>query len=174
MSWRKYFRTNLLEACDSPKNNEESSHRTNSTLDDDPAKEIKQLLEKIGDRDVVVDACLPPQLANDLRGNNINAVWVPAVLGDGASDEEIIKELLFEDQGCRGDSSNQKVLLTRDVAFYRRIEKRAILVNHRTATLSGSGFSSQIANRDFRKIRQAKSSRRGISRPIDSTPNLRK
>lgn len=164
MSSHKYFRTNLIEACDSPGSNGMSSLSPDSFLEDDPAKMIKQLLKKIGNRDVLVDACLPPQLANDLRRNNINAVWVPAVLGDGASDEDIIRELLLGNQGRGGDSgSNQKVLLTRDVEFYRRVEKRAILVSHRTAMLSGSGFSSRIADRDFWRIMQSKLSKRSGS-----------
>jgi len=60
----------------------------------DPSLEILPLLDQIGNRDVVVDACLPPQLANDLGRNNVNAIWVPAILGDGASDGEIERQLL--------------------------------------------------------------------------------
>ena len=60
----------------------------------DPDAEILSLIKKIGDRDAVVDACLPPKLANDLRRNSVNAIWVPAILGDGVSDDEIERQLL--------------------------------------------------------------------------------
>ena len=41
----------------------------------------------------MVDACLPPHaLAEDLRRRNINAEWVPAILGDGVSDDEIERQ----------------------------------------------------------------------------------
>ena len=44
---------------------------------------------------MVVDACLfAPVSANDLRRSSVNAIWVPSILGDGASDEEIERQLL--------------------------------------------------------------------------------
>jgi hypothetical protein len=140
MSWRSYFRTNLDEACDPSSENHPSPNSNSLSSASDTKREIQLLLDKIGKRDVVVDACLPPQLAQELRRNNINAIWVPAILGDGASDDEIMRELFFEDPRLWGESSNPKVLLTRDVEFYRRIEKKAILVNHRIAKLSGESF----------------------------------
>lgn len=116
---------------------------------DDYLDEISPLLEKIGDRDVVVDACLPPQLANDLRRNNVNAIWVPAILGDGASDGEIERQLLVA--GCWnkqwGSESREKVLLTRDVEFYRRVRGRAILISYRTSNSSGRRIQSNVAIR---------------------------
>lgn len=94
--------------------------------------EITPLIRQIGDRDVVVDACLPPQLANDLRRNNVNAIWVPAILGDGATDGEIERQLLAGRWDQRwGGGNREKVLLTRDVEFYKRIRGKAILVSYR-------------------------------------------
>jgi len=113
---------------------------------------ISLLLDKIGNRDVVVDACLPPQLANDLRGNNVNAIWVPAILGDGASDDDIVRELMLEDRSIWGGSTNQKVLLTRDVEFYRRIQKKAILVNHGLAKHFRRDVTQQLDQKNLRKI----------------------
>jgi hypothetical protein len=89
--------------------------------------EIDSLVRQIGDRDVIVDACLPPQMAENLRRRNVSAIWVPAVLGDGVSDDEIERQLLLS-----GNTAREKVLLTRDVKFYRRIRNRAILVSYRT------------------------------------------
>lgn len=80
----------------------------------------------------MVDACLPPQLANDLRRNNVNAIWVPAILGDGATDGEIERQLLAGRWDQRwGGGNREKVLLTRDVEFYKRIRGKAILVSYR-------------------------------------------
>jgi hypothetical protein len=155
MSWRSYFRTNLVEACDPSSENPPAQTANHLAPVNDSRKEIQLLLEKIGKRDVVVDACLPPQLATELRRNNINAIWVPAILGDGASDDEILRELFFGNKRLWGNSSNQKVLLTRDVEFYRRVEKKAILVNHRTAKLSGGGFSPLVighAKKRFHRV----------------------
>jgi hypothetical protein len=96
------------------------------------AFDIISLLSQIGNRDVVVDACLPPQLANDLRHNNLNAIWVPAILGDGATDGEIERQLLAGHWNKQWTSGGrEKVLLTRDVEFYKRIRGRAILVSYR-------------------------------------------
>ncbi len=96
--------------------------------------EITPLLNQIGNRDVVVDACLPPQLANDLRRNNVNAIWVPSILGDGASDGEIERQLLVGHWNRQwSESSREKVLLTRDVEFYKRIRGKAILVSYRVS-----------------------------------------
>ena len=89
--------------------------------------DIELLLGQIGDRDAVVDACLPPQLAEDLRRRNINAVWVPAILGDGVSDEEIERQLLIGEGLLWESRKDQKVLLTRDVRFSRKLKSRAIL-----------------------------------------------
>ncbi|MHB1867947.1 MAG: hypothetical protein ACYCPP_03280, partial [Nitrososphaerales archaeon] len=59
------------------------SRRSESFLEtQNTTYDIEFLLGLIGDRDAVVDACLPPQLAEDLRRRNINAVWVTAILGD--------------------------------------------------------------------------------------------
>jgi hypothetical protein len=62
--------------------------------------------------DVVVDACLPPKLARGLRERNINAIWVPPVLGDGASDKEIERQLLIGEGLLWESRSEEKVLLT--------------------------------------------------------------
>jgi hypothetical protein len=152
MSWRSYFRTNLVEACDPSSENPSSPGPNDFHPANDSRKEIQLLLDKIGKRDVVVDACLPPQLATELRRNNINAIWVPAILGDGASDDEIMRELFFENKRLWGNSNNQKVLLTRDVELYRRVEKKAILVNHRIAKLSGGGFIPLAAGHPKKKF----------------------
>ena len=154
MSWRSYFRTNLVEACDPSSENSLAPPSSDYTPLKDSRKEIQDLVDKIGKRDVVVDACLPPQLASELRRNNINAIWVPAVLGDGATDDEILRELFYDDKRLWGNSSNQKVLLTRDVEFYRRVERKAILVNHRTAKLSGGGFAPLTMRHPKKKFRR--------------------
>jgi hypothetical protein len=105
---------------------------------------IEPLLNEIGNRDVVVDACLPPQLANDLRRNNVNAIWVPAILGDGASDGEIERQLLAGrwDRRWGGGDHREKVLLTRDVEFYKRIRGRAILISYRVSNSASRRFTS--------------------------------
>jgi hypothetical protein len=151
MSWRSYFRTNLDEACNPSSENYPSSSSGNLRPERASRREIQLLLDKIGKRDVVVDACLPPQLAQELRRNNINAIWVPAILGDGVSDDEIMRELFYEDLRLWGNSNNPKVLLTRDVEFYRRIEKKAILVNHRVAKLSGESLHPFIQRQPKRR-----------------------
>ena len=81
--------------------------RTNFNLD--------LLMEEIGGRVAVVDACLPPQLADDLRERGASAIWVPAIMGDGASDEEIDRQLLISDWASfhisktRAECSSQKM-----------------------------------------------------------------
>lgn len=114
---------------------------------DDYVSEILPLLEKIGDRDVVVDACLPPQLANDLRRSNVNAIWVPAILGDGASDGEIERQLLVAGRWNKqwGSEGREKVLLTRDVEFYKRVRGKAILISYRPSNPSAKRIQSDIA-----------------------------
>jgi predicted nuclease of predicted toxin-antitoxin system len=120
----------------------------------EPMAEILPLLSQIGDRDVVVDACLPPQLANDLRKNNVNAIWVPAILGDGASDGEIERQLLRGKWSQRwGGSDKEKVLLTRDVEFYKRIRGRAILVSYRVSNSASTKMqSNEMIRRELKKI----------------------
>ena len=118
MSWRDNFRT----ITDKVQLNRFSSSFPGGN--EDLLIEMLPLIDQIGNRDVVVDACLPPQLANDLRRNNVKAIWVPAILGDGASDGEIERQLL----GGRwsqhwGGTEKEKVLLTRDVEFYKRIRR---------------------------------------------------
>lgn len=111
---------------------------------------MESLLSQIGDRDAVVDACLPPQLAEDLRRRNINAVWVPAILGDGVSDEEIERQLLIG-EGLLWEARKQKVLLTRDVRFSRKLKSRAILVRYRT--INGSMISDQELRKELKILR---------------------
>lgn len=121
MSWRSNLRSTVELASRTGEIRVETQSR-NYNFD--------LLLAQIGDRDAVVDACLPPQLAQDLRNHNVNAVWVPAVLGDGVRDEEI-ERLLLIGEGLIWESRKEgKVLLTRDVKFYRRLRTRAILVNY--------------------------------------------
>ena len=91
--------------------------------------DIDLLKQEIGERVAVVDACLPPQLAEDLRERGVRAVWVPAIMGDGASDDEIYRQLLLSNRQLSYFRGVDKVLLTRDVEFYRKIRKRAILVS---------------------------------------------
>jgi len=144
MSWRGNLRSSVEKF--------QNSERIPSSLANDyetSSPEILPLLSQIGNRDVVVDACLPPQLANDLRRNNVNAIWVPAILGDGASDGEIERQLLagrWSQQWGGGD--REKVLLTRDVEFYRRIRGKAILVSYRVSSSSARRIQS---NSTFRK-----------------------
>jgi hypothetical protein len=103
----------------------------------------------------VVDACLPPQLANDLRANNVNAIWVLAILGDGASDGEIERQLLGGRWSQRlGGTEKEKVLLTRDVEFYKRIPGRAILVSY------------NVSNSAARKLQTNDKIRRELKRII--------
>ena len=113
--------------------------------------DVETLLDQIGDRDAVVDACLPPQLAEDLRRRNINAVWVPAILGDGVSDDEI-ERLLLIGQNFLWEARKQKVLLTRDVRFSRKLKSRAILVRYRaTATM----MTNQELQKELKLIRSS-------------------
>jgi predicted nuclease of predicted toxin-antitoxin system len=123
--------------------------------------EITPLLNQIGNRDVVVDACLPPQLANDLRRNNVNAIWVPSILGDGASDGEIERQLLVGHWNRQwGESSREKVLLTRDVEFYKRIRRKAILVSYRVSNSAARRMTLNVAlRRELKKM-----VRQGINR----------
>lgn len=112
------------------------------------------LLAQIGDRDAVVDACLPPQLAEDLRRRNINAVWVPAVLGDGVSDEEIERQLLIGEGLIWESRKKSKVLLTRDVKFFRRLRNKAILVKYRDI-IGRSLVDSQQLRRDLKMLQNS-------------------
>ncbi len=110
---------------------------------------LTELLGRIGDKSVVVDACLPPQLVQDLRRNGVNAVWVPAMLGDGASDEEVDARLLRAGWGTFEERQSERVLLTRDVRFYKRIKKRAILVSYKMAReqfRDSNNFLDEILN----------------------------
>lgn len=116
--------------------------------------EFESLLIEIGDRDVVVDACLSPLLVRELRKRAINAVWVPEILGDGVSDDEIERQLLLEDSGARANKKREKVLLTRDVQFYRRQRSRAILVNHRTSLFVVGGLTKPELRKELKFIRQ--------------------
>jgi hypothetical protein len=144
MSWRGNLRSSMEkigESCRGPSLLSENY--------DASTTEILPLLNQIGDRDVVVDACLPPQLANDLRRNNVNAIWVPAILGDGASDGEIERQLLagrWEQHWGGGD--REKVLLTRDVEFYKRVRGRAILVSYH---MSNSSAKRMPTNADIKR-----------------------
>jgi len=145
MSWRN----NLRAAIDATGSNWKRHDVTYSRVQsyDDLSNEVLLLIEKIGDRDAVVDACLPPELANDLRRNRVNAIWVPAILGDGASDEEIERQLLTNGLDQWGSSKREKVLLTRDVEFYKRIRNKAILVSYRVSNLWAKGMISNAALR---------------------------
>jgi predicted nuclease of predicted toxin-antitoxin system len=145
MSWRNNLRATIDATDNNWKGHDVSYSRVQSSKD--PSTEILSLVEKIGDRDAVVDACLPPQLANDLRRNSVNAIWVPAILGDGASDEEIERQLLTSGLDWWGSSKKEKVLLTRDVEFYKRIRSKAILVSYRVSNLSARGMISNAALR---------------------------
>ena len=109
------------------------------------SRSLDELFVWIGDKSVV-DACLP-QLAQDLRRNGVNAVWVPAMLGDGASDEEVEARLLSAGWGTVEQRRSERVLLTRDVRFYKRIRKRAILVSFKLSCLAHEQF------RDFSNLR---------------------
>jgi hypothetical protein len=159
MSWRNAidnttdaFRSISLK--DSKKQNDSRKKRYETNIvssdyffDTSALAEIESLLEKIGDRDVIVDACLPPQMAEDLRNRNVRALWVPAVLGDGVSDGEVERQLLSP-----GTFVRERVLLTRDVKFYRRIRNRAILVSHRASCcLSGRRRANWPSRSDLRK-----------------------
>lgn len=139
MSWRDNLRESEIVS-----KSDEFFRIRNTTYD------VESLLSQIGDRDAVVDACLPPQLAEDLRRRNINAVWVPAILGDGVSDEEIERQLLIG-EGLLWEARKQKVLLTRDVRFSRKLKSRAILVRYRT--INGSMISDQELRKELKILR---------------------
>ncbi|MHB2037208.1 MAG: hypothetical protein ACYCPW_10785 [Nitrososphaerales archaeon] len=135
------------------------SRRSESFLEtQNTTYDIEFLLGLIGDRDAVVDACLPPQLAEDLRRRNINAVWVPAILGDGVSDEEIERQLLIGEGLLWESRKDQKVLLTRDVRFSRKLKGRAILVRYRPPS-SAATITDQELRKEM-KILRTSSSRR--------------
>lgn len=142
MSWRDNLRESQIVS------GAEGFYRIrNATYD------VESLLSQIGDRDAVVDACLPPQLAEDLRRKNINAVWVPAILGDGVSDDEIERLLLIGEGLLWETRKKQKVLLTRDVRFSRKLKSRAILVRYRppNATL----ITNQELRRELKLMRNS-------------------
>ena len=136
MSWRNNLRTTT----------ETYSRRERSFQIHGAIYDVEFLLGQIGDRDAVVDACLPPQLAEDLRRRNINAVCVPAILGDGVSDDEIERQLLIGEGLLWESRKKHKVLLTRDVRFWRKLKNRAILVKYRAMTRG-----TMITNRELRK-----------------------
>jgi len=144
MSWRNSLRA-TIDASGNWKRNDIGYSLVQSYHD--PGIEILSLIKKIGNRDAVVDACLPPQLANDLRKNSVNAIWVPTILGDGASDDEIERQLLTSGLDRWGSAKREKVLLTRDVEFYKRIRSRAILVSYRMPNMSARGFISNATLR---------------------------
>jgi predicted nuclease of predicted toxin-antitoxin system len=147
MSCEKSIAAN--EKNDSEQKTDPSIQRWNKTSYD-----VEFLIERIGDRDAVVDACLPPQLVQDLRRNNVNAVWVPAMLGDGASDEEIDRQLLRSDWGVWEEKRRNKVLLTRDVEFYKKVRNRAILVSYRRSALSSEEIQRLDLKREVKLLRQ--------------------
>ena len=135
MSSRKQLRTRIVTEL---MNGPVESYRCRMTLDSN--RNLTELLARIGDKSVVVDACLPPQLVQDLRRNGVNAVWVPAMLGDGASDEEVEARLLRAGWGTVEQRRSERILLTRDVRFYKRIRKRAILVSFKSLCLAHEQF----------------------------------
>jgi len=144
MSWRNNLK--LLSEQDSQTLGSYSLTDSTSSA----RREFDFLISQIGDRDVVVDACLPPQLVRDLRVRNLNAVWVPSMLGDGASDEEIERQLLI----CSSTSEKrERVLLTRDVEFYRKIRKKAILVSFKAARFTTrTRVTNETLRREIRRI----------------------
>jgi hypothetical protein len=146
MSWRGNLR--------SPVNRAQAYERSSNDDYDESVVEILPLLDQIGNRDVVVDACLPPQLAGDLRRNNVSAIWVPAILGDGASDGEIERQLLTGRWDQRwGGGNREKVLLTRDVEFYKRIPGRAILVSYRVSNSAARRYvSNEVIRKELKRL----------------------
>jgi predicted nuclease of predicted toxin-antitoxin system len=116
--------------------------------------DVDFLIARIGDRDAVVDACLPPQIVQDLRRNNVNAVWVPAMLGDGASDDEIDRQLLRSNWGEWEEKRRNRVLLTRDVEFYNKVRNRAILVSYRPSRISRQEIRELNLKREIKLLRQ--------------------
>jgi predicted nuclease of predicted toxin-antitoxin system len=131
--------------------------KSDRSLLNSPGYDFELLLAQIGDRDAVVDACLPPQLAQDLRKRNINAVWVPAILGDGASDEEIERQLLIGEGLLWESRKDKKVLLTRDVKFYRKLRSKAILVKYRCVPASRS-ITPQELRKELKILRNGNDS----------------
>jgi predicted nuclease of predicted toxin-antitoxin system len=116
-------------------------------------------MEEIGGRVAVVDACLPPQLADDLRERGASAIWVPAIMGDGVSDEEIDRQLLISDWQLSYFKSKRRVLLTKDVEFYKKIRNRAILVRrHHLAPEAAleSRLNSKLRRSDLRKLSESR------------------
>jgi uncharacterized protein with PIN domain len=75
-----------------------------------------ELIQKIGKRSVIVDACLPLQLVKGLQKHGIDAIWVPYSLGASAKDDYIESQL------------NGRVLLTRDFAFAKKLGDKGILL----------------------------------------------
>ncbi len=150
MSWRDSLRS----TSDRVQLNNFPSPSSFPEAFEDPPIEMLPLLDQIGNRDVVVDACLPPQLANDLRRNNVSAIWVPAILGDGVSDGEIERQLLGGKWNRQwGGGEKEKVLLTRDVEFFKRIRGRAILVSYKISNSSMRKIQSNEAMRkELKKI----------------------
>jgi len=116
-------------------------------------------MEEIAGRVAVVDACLPPQLADDLRERGANAIWVPAIMGDGASDEEIDRQLLISDWLLSYFENKKRVLLTKDVEFYKKIKSRAILVKRHHLTMEAA-FESRLnlkpTKSDLRRLAQTR------------------
>jgi predicted nuclease of predicted toxin-antitoxin system len=137
-------------------NKSDSEQKTNPSVQpwNKTSYDVDFLIARIGDRDAVVDACLPPQLVQDLRRNNVNAVWVPAMLGDGASDDEIDRQLLRSDWGVWEDRRRNKVLLTRDVEFYKKVRNRAILVSYRRSSLSPQQVQELDLRREVKLLRR--------------------
>ena len=145
MSWRDNLRSTI-----------ESAYESNFAASRMPYN-FEFLLAQIGDRDVVVDACLPPQLAEDLRRRSINAIWVPAVLGDGVSDEEIERQLLIGEGLIWESRKKSKVLLTRDVKFFTKLRNRAILVRYRDI-VGRSLVDSQQLKRELKILQNSNDS----------------
>jgi hypothetical protein len=156
MSWRE----NLKSPMSRVRLNSEAPSSYYDAYDESFV-EMLPLLNQIGNRDVVVDACLPPQLANDLRQNNANAIWVPAILGDGASDGEVERQLLGGRWSKQwGGEEREKVLLTRDVEFYKRVRSRAILASYRTSNFAARRFrSNEAIKKELKKIIRYENSR---------------
>jgi len=116
-------------------------------------------MEEIAGRVAVIDACLPPQLADDLRERGASAVWVPAIMGDGASDEEIDRQLLISDWQLSYFKDKPRVLLTKDVEFYKKIRKRAILVRRHHLTQEPaleSRLNSKLTRSDLRRLSESR------------------
>jgi len=156
MSWRENSKSTTSKV-------QLNSGVTSSYQDgyDDSLREMLPLLNQIGNRDVVVDACLPPQLANDLRQNNVNAIWVPAIRGDGASDGEVERQLLGGRWNHQwGGGEREKVLLTRDVEFYKRVRSRAILISYKASNCTARRIrSNESIKKELKRIIRYENSR---------------